>query len=438
MNEATELFAQSMQKLGLDNVGQSIAVAVSGGGDSVALTLLMQEWTQSRKGFVRAFTVDHGLRPHSREEAENLHKILSERGIRHDILTWEGDKPATHIQERAREARYRLLIEACRRENIRALAVAHNLEDQVETFWMRLSKGSGLDGLAAMAPSRPVGGVKIVRPLLSFSRADLRQVCRDFGVDWTEDPSNENEQFLRVKLRQFEELLASEGLTPQRLAQTLQKLEEAREALQSFAQVAAQQVLELHEAGFARLKLPPFRGLPVEIQRRILSLALLAIAPRDYAPGFEALEQARHELAAADFPGRTLAGCELFGGKNDDIFICREASSVSSRVPVKDGMVWDGRFQVSCYRSESHTGELPEIGILGEEGLNLLRQKNTPDASFFPRLESLPFKVRKALPALWKGQNLVGVPYLNWMAPDGGMEGLKTGVVFLPYAASKR
>ncbi|TAL28228.1 MAG: tRNA lysidine(34) synthetase TilS [Alphaproteobacteria bacterium] len=419
-----ELFALCMQKLGLDTPGTKIAVAVSGGGDSLALTLLMQQWVEKRGGRMLALTVDHGLRPDSAAEAAGLHALLEKRGIRHDVLKWVGEKPHTHIQERAREARYALLLAACRREGFPTLALAHNLEDQVETFWMRLSKGSGLDGLAAMAPSRVVDGVNIVRPVLSFSRADLREVCRDFGVEWAEDPSNRNEQFLRVKLRQVEDLLAAEGMTPQRLSQTLQKLEEARDALQVWADEAAGKMIAFHPEGFATLNTPAWRLLPADIQRRVLSSALMAVAPRDYAPGFEQLEQLRCDMPGEKFSGRTLSGCEIFPGKEGEMTLCREAAAAAGASPLENGLLWDGRFRVSDYRN----GAGLQIRILGEEGLARFRQKGAPETPPFTRLESLPYKVRKVIPALWKGEILMAIPHLNWTAAEAD-SGLLAGKV---------
>ena len=436
MTEATTEFALSMHKLGLDTPAPRIAVAVSGGGDSVALTLLMDEWAKRRGGEIYALTVDHGLRPGSRAEADALHEKLKKRGIRHDILTWAGDKPLANIQERARDARYALLTGACGKQNLTVLAVAHNMEDQIETFWMRLSKGSGLDGLAGMAPSRMMEDIRLIRPLLGFSRADLRQVCRDFGEEWLEDPSNANPQFLRVKLRQFEDLLAFEGLTPARLAQTMQKFEEARAALQYFSDRAAENMLDFQEAGFATLNLEPWKELPADIQRRILSTALMSIAPRDYPPGFEALDQARAEISVADFAGRTLCGCDIFPAKAGTVVICREAASAAPRTAIGADLIWDG-FQVSWHRRESSALSGFEIGILGEEGLATLRQKADIKSPLFMRLESLPFKARKTLPALWKGQNLVAVPYLNWASSDAPEEAATVHVRFLPHRRKK-
>jgi tRNA(Ile)-lysidine synthase len=272
-----------------------------------------------------------------------------------------------------------------------------------------------------------VDGVNIVRPVLSFSRADLREVCGDFGVEWAEDPSNANEKFLRVKLRQFEDLLASEGLTPQRLSQTLQKLEEARDALQVWADEAADKMIAFHPEGFAELNLPAWRLLPADIQRRVLSFALMAVAPRDYAPGFEQLEQARQDMRDKKFAGRTLSGCEIFPGKTGRIIICREAAAAAGSSPLENGLLWDGRFRVSGYRTPPGLS----IRVLGEEGLAQFRRKSAPDTQPFTRLESLPYKVRKAIPALWKDEILMAIPALNWV--DGKADSaLLTGKVEFP------
>jgi tRNA(Ile)-lysidine synthase len=416
MNDTAQSFAAAMRKLGFDAAAPKIAIAVSGGGDSLALTLLLRDWAAARGGEILALTVDHGLRPGSRAEAEKVHTLLAARGIRHDILSWTGDKPVTHIHERARTERYRLLQKACRQGGINVLAVAHNLEDQIETFWMRLAKGSGLDGLAAMAPSRDVDGLNIIRPLLGFSRAGLRAVCTAYGVEWLEDPSNSSEKFLRAKLRPFEELLAAEGLSPQRLAQVLQKLEEARAALQSVTKTALDAAARFHPEAYATLDRRAFERQPAEIQRRMLSLLLQAVAPQPYTAGFESLEQARCEILDPAFAGRTLAGCEIFphGG---GIVVCREAGAAAPS-PLRNGLVWDGRLAVSGYLDS-----LPlELGILGEAGSADLRKKLPSGSAELAQLEALPFKVRKPLAVVRQGENILAVPQLNWVAPGAPPE----------------
>jgi len=421
MNTATQKFSGEMARLGLD--APRIAVAVSGGGDSMALALLISEWLAG-KGEMVALTVDHGLRPESRAEAEAVQKTLEQRGIAHEILSWQGEKPATHIQERAREMRYRLLLGACKRKNFPVLALAHNAEDQMETFWMRLAHGSGLDGLSGMAPSRDIEGIRLIRPLLSFTRAELREVCKAAKMEWVEDPSNANEKFLRPKLRAFEEVLAGEGLTPQRLAMTAQKLSDARDALRFYTAEAREKYVRIDDAGYALLD-RKFAVTPADIQRRLIAQLLECVAHQEYPPGFETVEPLRLGMLQS-FAGRTAAGCEIAPEGNGFLF-CREAAAAQ---PVKphDGMVWDGRFVVSEYPpSTNQGGESLALSLLGEAGVSALRKTTSPP----PALEKLPGKVRRVLPAFFQGENPVCVPHLNWTAPDAprGLE--KTRLAFL-------
>lgn len=313
----TEKFRQSMAALGL-NGSEDIAVAVSGGGDSMALALMLKWFC---KGKLLALTVDHGLRPESRTEAEKTGAALAGAGISHRILTWTGEKPGTHIQERAREARYDLLLKECVRENIKVLAVAHNAEDQMETFWMRLSHGSGLDGLAGMAARRTVAGVDIIRPLLGYSRAELRDYCRSQNIGWVDDPSNENTKYLRVRLRQFEDVLAAEGLTSARLALTVQKLRQSRDALEWLSGEALRDCVLDGVIDRAR-----FLRYPEDTRQRVLVAVIQAVAPRDYAPGFEGLARLSAAVVEEGFTGCTLGGC-IFAPDKAGIRVMAEKSS---------------------------------------------------------------------------------------------------------------
>ncbi len=418
-----DTFAAAMQSLGLDTPAPKIAVAVSGGGDSLALTLLMDEWVRARGGQMLALTVDHGLRAGSADEARALNAELQKRGISHEILNWQGDKPATHIQERARDMRYKLLAQKCADAGFDTLAVAHNAEDQIETFWMRLAHGSGLDGLAGMAAMSQKNGLRIVRPLLGYTRATLRDICTAYGAAWAEDPSNTNEKFLRPRLRAFEDMLAAEGLTPQRLAQTLQKLEGARGALQSVADNVMAAAVTRYPAGYATLDPAKLLAEHPEFQRRVLSQILADIAPQEYRTGFDALENLRTDMLRENFNGSTVAGCEIFPSKGALVF-CRELAASAAPASLQNGMVWDGRFRVSGYP----TGDSLTIGVAGEAGIPMLRKHATNAPALARLMDATPAKILRVLAGIWQGQNLVSVPHLNWIAADAP-KGLETGQI---------
>src|SRR5882762_7173586 len=178
-----------------------IAVAVSGGPDSLALTILADRWARERGGQLAALTIDHRLRPESAEEARILGGWLTSRGIAHHVLVWTDPKPTTGIQEAARAVRYRLLAGWCRAQGCLHLLTAHHREDQAETYLIRKRAGSGIDGLAGMSALRELAGVRLVRPLLAVPKARLTALLETERQPFLSDPSNRNPVFERARLR---------------------------------------------------------------------------------------------------------------------------------------------------------------------------------------------------------------------------------------------
>ncbi|MBU6234831.1 MAG: tRNA lysidine(34) synthetase TilS [Alphaproteobacteria bacterium] len=312
-----------MQKLIFPELdGQkTVAVAVSGGADSMALAHML-----ARTHNVLALTVDHGLRADSADEAKQVASWLEKwPRTQHRILAWRGKKPKTGIMEAAREARYALLAKACKDAGIAYLALAHHADDQAETFFMRLSHGSGLDGLAGMKRVQPYArNLALYRPLLGHSHADLVAYCKANKIKWVEDPSNANTRFTRPRLRKA---LADEGLDAKRLAKTLARLERAANALGDIAASVQTQATLATKKAETLYDYSVLAAQPFEVFLRVLRKTLEGMGKGGYGPRLERLE----ELAAGLYTAKkrtkaTLAGCIMDADpKRNTLKISREA-----------------------------------------------------------------------------------------------------------------
>ncbi|HEV2561301.1 MAG TPA: tRNA lysidine(34) synthetase TilS [Rhizomicrobium sp.] len=292
------------------------AVAVSGGGDSLALMLLLAEWADAQKKSAPiVLTVDHGLRPGSAKDAKRVAQIAKELGLKAHVFAWKGAKPKADIEAAAREARYRLMGEWCSTHGIAALYIAHTIEDQAETFLLRLARGSGLDGLSGMQSiaSFPVAGfdgLSLVRPLLNVSRGSLRNILKDAGLDWLEDPMNDDPRFARVKIRKHWPELEALGLTPARIADAANHLARARQALEKATAELLARACRF-EADGAVLDGAALTAAPREIGLRALASVLGQISGQPYRPRFERLERLFEAISDGPGKGRTLHGCRI-------------------------------------------------------------------------------------------------------------------------------
>lgn len=321
---------------------KKIAVACSGGSDSMALTLLAWDWAKKHKASMVALTVDHGLRKESMEEAKQVGNRLKKRGIPHTILHWEGKKPKSNLQENAREARYKLLTDYCKAQGIEHLLVAHTLEDQAETFLLRLRRGSGVDGLAAMAKTTIRDGIQILRPLLATRKSELLAYLKEKKQEYISDPSNENTAFDRVKIRRFLPQLAAIGISVDKLAKTAENMARARKYLRQETENFINTQCRIFPEGYATFTLPESD----EIALRVLARLLMRIGCHDVPPRLDELERLYAHLKSPKFKTATLSGCIVKNGMS--LLIFREPRAVDNPILItKEGTyAWD-RFEIS-------------------------------------------------------------------------------------------
>jgi tRNA(Ile)-lysidine synthase len=372
-----------------------VAVAVSGGGDSTALLALAAKWREQSNRQVLAVSVDHRLRPEAMAELQQVAELAAELGIPHTILTWQDWDGTGNLQDTAREARRSLIRDWAKTQGVVAVATGHNLDDQAETVLMRLARGSGVDGLAAMYPQEEFDGLNWIKPLLNLSRQELRAYLSERKIDWSEDPSNKDPSFDRVRFRQAAKVLADLGLDAKTLASTAKRMKNARHALEVATLDLAQEVAEPTDIGSVKLDREKFAAAPYEVQARLLAHALRWISRQQYRPRLDALEQA----LAAVLAGRnfTLHGCLVAAGKGRFLEVCREPAAIPI-CPARSGL-FDQRWQVRI-------GDVPgdaTLGPLGEAGLSALPDWRATGHSRWALLGA---------PSLWQKDELIAAPFV--------------------------
>ena len=311
-DEANALFS------GLESL-PGFVLAVSGGPDSTALLVLAAGWAKRLKRAPKlvAVTVDHGLRKEAAAEAAAVRRLARSLNVPHRTLRWRGDKPKTGLQEAARLARYGLLAQAARQAGFGHILTAHTLDDQAETVLFRLARGSGLGGLAGMAPASRLptgeGNILLLRPLLGLSKARLYATLNAARIAYSEDPTNIDPRFTRPRLRTLLPALASEGLDARGFARLAARMRRAESAIE-FAVAAAREALApgpWRQRGPVVFETAQFANLPAEVALRLLGRAVAHTG--DEGPVelgkleslYDSLAQAHARLR------RTLAGAQI-------------------------------------------------------------------------------------------------------------------------------
>jgi len=386
-------------------VPKRLGVAVSGGGDSVALLHVLSRCFPGDEVQLFAATVDHGLRPEAAAEAVAVQGLAATLGIPHTTLNWRGWTGEGNLQDAARRARYGLLAEWAITEGLGAVTLGHTADDQAETVLMRLARSAGVDGLSAMRASRVVECVTFLRPLLDVTRAELRDYLRRNEVSWVDDPSNEDMSFDRVRARKALARLEETGITVRGLAEVARQMAEARDALDRATWNFSLDHVHI-DAGAVVIETEALRTLPDELARRLLVRALSWVGDAEYPPRRAPVAET---LAVARGGGTlTLAGCRILH-HGEEVWICRELNAVAKEVALQ-GELWDRRWRLS-----GPGGVGCDVRALGEDGLPQCpgwRETGRPRAALI------------ATPAVWREGKLVAAPLAgraeSWQAERRG------------------
>lgn len=315
MNEKFKDFVQKFR-------GQKLAVAVSGGVDSVCLL----HWLNDMKMDIVALHVNHGLRDAATTEATYVMGLCEKLGVPCRVFQWAGDKPQTGLEAAARNARYKFMTDFCLKNGIEALFVAHQADDQIETFLMNLARGSGVVGLGAMRPESYRDGVKIVRPLLNVFRSELIEYCDARGIKYFSDEMNYDDKYTRVKIRQNRHLLSEKlGISDNRILLAIENLGRARDALDGDVGVAVDSVMR---DGYAYFSDSFLFDLGADIRLKFLGTLIQRIGGNCYQPRLNSLNIALSKLH--DDCKFTLAHCTVRRLGNE-ILVVPEGARVSIR-----------------------------------------------------------------------------------------------------------
>jgi tRNA(Ile)-lysidine synthase len=413
-----------------------IGVAVSGGSDSLALLLLMQRWARAEGRAIQAVTVDHNLRPGSAAEAAAVAELCAMRQIPHTTCVWESWDGHGNLQASARMARRRLIARWARAGGIGAVALGHTLDDQAETFLLRLARGSGVDGLSAMQPVSRMAGLTWLRPQLTLRRDVLRAWLAEQGMCWAEDPSNRDLRFERVRLRGAQAELSQLGLTPERLADTAQRMGRAREALEQATARLATECATLRRHGDIEISREAFAAAPEELRTRLVAAALCWVGSEDYRPRFEPLIRIDRAICGGEIGrGTTLHGCVL-RQRGETVIVRREPARPGRSVGIgrggecgkRDG-VWDRRWCLAdsdgMHGARGLVAPGLTIAALGREGLAQLKNW---------RASGVAREALLSTPAIWQCDALVAAPLAGHCNGfDFRLHGLPAALACVPH-----
>lgn len=372
-----------------------VGLAVSGGGDSIALMHLAARYLD--REHLRVVSVDHGLRPEAADEIALVAVQAAQLGLPHDVLHWAWDGQG-NLQAAARAGRWTAICRWADVHGIGTIFLGHTEDDQLETLLMRLARGSGIDGLTAMARADWRDGLRVVRPLLDMSREALRGWLRSERITWCDDPSNDDPRFDRVRARQMFAQLEMLGLSRKRLLQTVDHMQAAHVSLQRGAQDFARKHVR-QDTGDLIFDAAALALDREDAPRRVIAAGFAWVGGAHYRPRFDSLLDAVQRVTKGQTV--TLGGCIMMPHTAGGARLTREAAATlpvnRDSAPTADatGVIWDRRWFLEGPLQRGLT-----FRALGE-GLT-----QCPEWRDF----GLPRKSLLASPSVWQGNRLIAAP----------------------------
>jgi tRNA(Ile)-lysidine synthase len=315
---------------------KNFALAVSGGADSLCLAYFAKIYSFEFNNKAHVLIVDHKLRKESSYEALKVKQILSKKKIYSRILKWKGEIPKKNIQKNARDMRYTLLSNYCIKNKVKYLITAHHGDDQIENFFIRLLRGSGLSGLSSMSEKVKYNkNLKIIRPFLKFEKKDLKYVTLNYFKTYIKDPSNKNEKFLRVRIRRYRKNMEKEGLDAKKIIKTVDNLFSADQALNFYKNKALYKHASFVSKNKCLINKKIFSEEAQEIIFKFFYDILPLVSGTYYPPRSKKVVNLINRLKGDKFAKSTLGGC-IIEEKNNFILISKE---LKKRIKNKENVI---------------------------------------------------------------------------------------------------
>ena len=388
---------------------EKFAIAVSGGSDSLALSVLAKLYSLENDNEFMALIIDHKLRKESADEAKQTYKNLTQNKIKAKILNYRGEKFSSNVQKKARDLRYDLFEKYCTKNKIKFLILAHHQDDLIENFYIRLIRGSGIKGLTSLKNVFEYSkNFHLLRPLLNFNKEELLNITKKSYSSWVEDRSNKNDKFLRVRIRKMQYKLQKEGFDPKRIIKTIENLNTAKDSLEFYIFKSEKKYLKFYKEGYAKLKSSIFNNEAQEVIFRVIIKAIHFVSGEYYPPRSDSLKTLMKNLSTKSFKSSTLGGCLIKKDKSIISFFREDRNIVSETLnKIKKKISWDDRFLVY---NNFNNKEKFVVKKLGDQGIEYLKKNKFKDCE-----NKIPPHAKKTLPSFWNNKgDLLFVPFLNF------------------------
>ncbi len=318
----SEIYLKLKSILSKYKQNKTFVVAVSGGPDSMALAFLSKLFIKEKKFKAHFILVDHGIRKNSEKEAFEVKKLLKKIDINLEIL--KNKKQITsNIQKKARDLRYKLLVEFCKKKQIKSILTAHHKDDQIETFLIRLSRGSGVEGLSSMSQSTNLKhGIKLIRPFLEFKKAQLQNISKKIFKKTIKDPSNKNKKFLRTNIRELTKILENKGFNFDQIIRSINNISSSKETINFYVNQSLKRFVKFKKKETI-LDLKMFRKEPREVKFKIINRIVRNRATSYYPPRSQKVLNLIARFESKNPQKCTLGGC-VFEKRKNLLHVTRE------------------------------------------------------------------------------------------------------------------